>query len=120
MSQAVEDDSEEVEVVELDDDSVSEGDPKDQTRQSVLVHLLLALAGTGVLKQGLSNFGSGSSMSVNLGLSVGIYIFLGWHKFFKKIPKYKYIYILLKCFFLFFLKMKNRGILVLICTEGGK
>jgi hypothetical protein len=42
MSQAVEGDNEEVEVVELDDDSVSEGDPKDQTRPLVLVCLLLA------------------------------------------------------------------------------
>lgn len=50
MSQAVEGDEEEVEVVELEDDSVSEGDPKDQTRPPVLVRLLLALAGTGVLK----------------------------------------------------------------------
>jgi hypothetical protein len=31
MSQAVEGDDEQVEVVELDDDTVSKGDPKDQT-----------------------------------------------------------------------------------------
>jgi hypothetical protein len=62
-------------VVELDDNSVSEGDLKDQTRPLVLVHLLIALAGTGVLKQGLSSSSSGSGMSVDLGFLVDIYIF---------------------------------------------
>ena len=66
MSQAVKGDDEEVEVVELDDDSMREGDPKDHTRPSVLVCFLLAWAGTEVLKQGLSN----SSFSVD------IYIYL--------------------------------------------
>jgi hypothetical protein len=62
-------------VVELDDNSVSEGDPKDQTRPLVLVRLLIALAGTGVLKQGLSSSSSGSGTSVDLGFLVDIYIF---------------------------------------------
>jgi hypothetical protein len=48
MGQAVEGDNE---VVKLDNSSVSEVDPKDQTRLPVLVHLLLALAGIGILKQ---------------------------------------------------------------------
>ena len=43
---------EEEEEVELEeDDSVKEGDPRDQTLTPVLVRLLLALAGTGVLKK---------------------------------------------------------------------
>jgi hypothetical protein len=71
-SHAVEGDEEEVEVVELEDDSVSEGDPKDQTRPPVLVRLLLALAGTGVLKHVLSGWGSGSGATMVLGFSVDI------------------------------------------------
>ena len=76
MNQAVEGDNEKVEVVELDDSSMSEGNLKDQTRLPVLVHLLLALAGTRVLKQGLSGSGSSSSASVDLGFSVDILFFL--------------------------------------------
>lgn len=60
MSQGLDGDEEEVEDVELEDDSVSEGDLNDQTRPPVLVRLLLALAGTGVLKHGFARSGSGS------------------------------------------------------------
>ena len=38
--------------MELEDDSVNEGDARDQTRTLVRVRLLRALAGTGVAKQG--------------------------------------------------------------------
>ena len=71
MSQGLEGDEEvdEEVVVELEEDSVSEGDPRDQTRPPVRVRLLLALAGTGVLKHGFSGSGSGSG---TLGLSVKI------------------------------------------------
>jgi hypothetical protein len=75
MSQAVKGDNEEAKVVKLDDNSMSEGDPKDQTRQPFLVRLLLALAGIKVLKQGLSDYGCGLGTSVNLGLSVYIFFF---------------------------------------------
>ena len=75
MSQAIKGDNEEVEVVELDDNMVSEGDSKDQTRPLVLVRLLLALAEIEVLKQGLSSFGSSSSTSMDLGFSVDILFF---------------------------------------------
>jgi hypothetical protein len=45
MSQVVEDDSEEVEVVKLDDDSVSKGDPvKNRTDNRLMITLLLAIA----------------------------------------------------------------------------
>jgi hypothetical protein len=75
MSPELEGDEEEDEEVELEEDSVSEGDPRDQTRPPVLVRLLLALAGTGVLKHGfvssLGVSGSGSDASF-LGFSVKI------------------------------------------------
>lgn len=45
--------------LELELVSVKEGDPSDQTRPPVRVRLLLALAGTGVLKHGLRASGSG-------------------------------------------------------------
>lgn len=54
MSQGLEGEEEEDEEVELEEDSVNEGEPSDQTRPPVRARLLLALAGTGVLKQGFS------------------------------------------------------------------
>lgn len=48
------DEDDEEEVVELEDDSVKHGDPRDQTRPPVRALLLLALAGIGVVKQGFS------------------------------------------------------------------
>lgn len=58
MSQGLDGDEEEEEELELEDVSVNEGDPSDQTRPPVRVRLLLALAGTGVLKQGFSGKGA--------------------------------------------------------------
>jgi hypothetical protein len=78
MSQAVEGDDEQVEVVKLDDDIVSEGDPKDQTWSSILVRLLLALAGIGVLKQGLSHSGSSLDALMDLGFSVDFFFSMIW------------------------------------------
>lgn len=57
------------EELELEDDSVNDGDPSDQTRPPVRVRLLLALAGTGVLKQGLRASGSGRFSVRFLGLT---------------------------------------------------
>lgn len=60
------DEDDDEEVVELEDDSVKDGDPRDQTRPPVRDRLLLALAGIGVVKQGFSGtegFGSGRYFS---------------------------------------------------------
>lgn len=52
MSQGLAGDDEEDDVVEQEDDSVNDGEPRHQTRPVVLVRLLLAFTGMGVLKQG--------------------------------------------------------------------
>lgn len=45
------DEEEDDDVVELEDDSVNDGEARHQTRPPVLVRLVLALTGMGVLKQ---------------------------------------------------------------------
>lgn len=60
---------EEEEVVELEDESDKEGDPRDQTLPQLLVRLLLALAGTGVLKHGLGKAGAFGSDPVSSGFT---------------------------------------------------
>ena len=73
MSQGLERDEEDDDEVELEDDSVNDGELRDQTRPPVRARLLLALAGTGVLKQGFSgseNFCSGTFSVWFLGFSI--------------------------------------------------
>lgn len=52
MSQGLAGDEEEDDVVEQEEESVNDGERRHQTRPLVLLRLLLALAGMGVLKQG--------------------------------------------------------------------
>lgn len=72
MSQGLAGDDEEDDVVEQEDESVNDGERRHQTRPLVLLRLLLALTGMGVLKQGSGGETEPSSSSCSSKVEISL------------------------------------------------